>query len=297
MTQGYITCAYGKPVYLEQAVNLACSVKRLDQMRPIAVVTDVKMQSVAEAYREKGVFDEVFVLDDKRLRGLMGKISCAEVTPFDRTMFLDSDCMLVHDVDFLWEKMTSLDFCIQGEYVNSDGASDELIRFWCARFNIPYFPVLNSGCYSWNRNGAAILLRAGEILSAAKENRIPPGAGGFDDDQPAIGIAMAERGIKPLPNSLNLHFSTFGSVNLQLDLERNYCGFLKGTYWAEPCVLHYNSLASVEMYRSRSRKVLEREVTKLRQSFGLKDCPWPKPDVRTFLWLVKTGKFRLRDKR
>jgi hypothetical protein len=295
MKQGYITCAYGKPTYLEQGVNLACSIKRLDKKRYVALLTDHKMQLAATAYRSKGIFDEVYVLEDVRLRGMMCKVACVEVTPFETTLFMDSDCLLVRDPDFLWEKMTSQDFCIQGE-VQSEPSTAELC-FWFDRFNITYLPVFNGGCFCWNRKGADVISRAGEILRNSRENRIPRGVGGCDDDQPAIGIAMAERGIKPLPNSLNLHFSTYGSVNLQLDLEKNYCGFLKGTYWAEPCVLHYNSLAGVEMYRSKSRKVLEREVAKLRRSFGLPDCPWPKPDLRTFLWLVKTGQFHLRDNR
>ena len=157
--------------------------------------------------------------------------------------------------------------------------------------------MFNGGCYCWDSEGSNVLLRAGEILKSSKENMIPTGTGGAADDQPAIGIAMAETGIMPLPNSLNLHFSTFRSINLQLDLEKNYCRFLKGSFWAEPCVLHYNSLAGIEMYRSSSRKVLEKEVAKLRHSFGLKDCSWPRPNFRTVLWLLRTGQFKLRDLR
>ena len=295
--QGYITSAYGKKRFLQQALTLALSIKRFDPDRQCCLITDHHLAEEAFGYQEKGYFQDIFIFDDNLLQGFKGKLIGYQVTPYNRTMFIDSDCLVVQNVDHLWKHLDSLDFCIQGEVLSTGSYAGLDIQDYIRLLNIPFLPVFNGGCFSWNKKGENILIRALEILANSRAFSLPKGAYGYDDDQPALGIAMAEKGIKPLPNSLNLHFSYYHGTNLLLSLREGSCRFQKGSDWVEPAVFHYNSLAGPDSYRSNSRKILESEISFLRKMYNMENQVWPKPNFREVLSLLKNSQWRLRDSR
>ena len=194
--QGYLTVAYGREEFLQQAVSLACSVKRFDFTRGLSIITDARLASKAKLYQQKDIFDDVIVLADDALTGFKGKLIGSEVSPYARTIYIDSDCLLVQNVDKLWQYMESQDFCVQGEIVYDGTYSGSDVKLWCGQLGISYLPIFNGGCFSWNEGGKRVLRRAVQILDHAENYSLPKGTYGFDDDQPAIGIAMAELDIR-----------------------------------------------------------------------------------------------------
>lgn len=93
--QGYITLATGSRFYLELAMNLLLSLKLNDPTRQVCVVTDRSM-NVPENYMK--LIDKIAYLDAKpRFHGCLNKLRVNEISPFDETMFVDSDCILLKD--------------------------------------------------------------------------------------------------------------------------------------------------------------------------------------------------------
>lgn len=78
--------------YLDLAVNLALWVRRLET-RPISVVVNQGIQ-VGPAHR--GLFDHIIELPaDPSIRGAMNKARLFEFTPYERTMYVDADCIFL----------------------------------------------------------------------------------------------------------------------------------------------------------------------------------------------------------
>lgn len=90
--EGYTTIAVGDNMYIEMALNLALSIRSKDS-RPICLLTDQKTIVKPEIAE---YFDYIIRMSDEDCQvGAMNKINLFKYSPFDRTMYLDSDCLVV----------------------------------------------------------------------------------------------------------------------------------------------------------------------------------------------------------
>jgi hypothetical protein len=154
MTEGYLLLATGAPKYLDMARNLAASIRVMDGTRRICLVHDGQAQRVPADSR---LFDDETLLpDDSRYPGFMKKIQLFETSPYERTMFVDADCLLVkRDVDRHWHIARPFPFAItggrrtSGEWKGADVA--DLLR----QENAPYLVQMNSGVFCFDKSPEA----------------------------------------------------------------------------------------------------------------------------------------------
>ena len=93
MSQGYITLATGPRQYLEMAINLLLSLKHNDPKREVCLVID-EGRKLPPEYEK--LVDHVAYLSPKNgFHGCLNKLRVHELSPFDETMFVDADCLLV----------------------------------------------------------------------------------------------------------------------------------------------------------------------------------------------------------
>ncbi|MBL8628775.1 MAG: hypothetical protein JNM81_04045, partial [Rhodospirillaceae bacterium] len=120
MIEGYIAIALDDARYLDLAANMALSVRRLDT-RPVSVVVNNAVP-VPPAYTK--IFDQIIVApDDPSIRGAMNKARLLELTPYDRTMYVDADCLLFNPrIEFFWKKFAGQPFAVEG-HRQSTGAA------------------------------------------------------------------------------------------------------------------------------------------------------------------------------
>ena len=113
MKEGYITLALNKNKYWELALNLALSIRFNDTSRPICLVKSSNL-IVPEEY--KVFFDNIIDIDPhKGHDGASYKLLMYKYTPYDKTMFVDSDCLLVKkDIDLMWSLLDGSDFAMVG---------------------------------------------------------------------------------------------------------------------------------------------------------------------------------------
>lgn len=137
MTNGIIYIAFGKR-YVNEAIYSATSVK---SFAPISttIFTDIDVKD--------SCFDQVVIIKPEHKRA---KVDFLSHTPYDRTLYLDSDTRIVHDISDLFELLDRFDFA---------GAHDQARKsyHWGKKIPdyhaIPYpFPEYNGGVMLYKKS-------------------------------------------------------------------------------------------------------------------------------------------------
>lgn len=131
-TQGILVCAIGHPYYAHMAFNLAVSLKFNSPHLPIAILHDGSSLSAIKDY--VSIFDKVIQLKPEHLAGVHGKdnfkfkLHLDELTPFDRTLFLDVDMIWnpTKTPDSLFKELKGTQFTIS----NRGTTSENLTSGW-----------------------------------------------------------------------------------------------------------------------------------------------------------------------
>ncbi len=94
--RGFVTVATGKEPYYILAHNLLLSYRRHSSSdTPFAILCDRRNKWTDD-------FDEVVVIEDPSF-SFMDKLRIIDLSPFDETIFIDSDCLAYRDLNGLWE--------------------------------------------------------------------------------------------------------------------------------------------------------------------------------------------------
>ncbi len=303
MNKGYLTAAYTHPVYLEQAVTLVLSFRLKGDETPFSLVTDEKLYTLLLEKGYEKWFDKVIVLGSEKLYQFIGKLHSALQSPYDDTTYFDSDCLLVKQPQTINSELGTKNFCVTGDSRTSGRYAGFDLKPWLAHNHIDYISIFNAGVFrfdaspifigagSLSMTGRTIVEQALGIMQQAEKYKLPKADGGLNE-QVALGIAMAQNGLQPLQTDVDIHYSFYNANSqLSLDLFAGQCRFQKEGIWREPLILHYTPLFQAGYYYSQSRKILMREVNKLRQHFGLPPTEFFKPSLRDKLALLRRGRF------
>jgi len=260
--EGYLTLATGRQPYVELALNLALSIKHRDR-RPVALLHDGRVE-VPTAYRP--FFDVVIQAQpDRLLPGIDTKLLLQAYSPFERTLFLDADCLMAKsDADRFWAALKDTPFTVVGDVIKrgpyckfQDVA--ELIR----KMGLPHMIRHNGGFMAFDQSEAARKLfrqarayyeEQRDFLSYAHGD---PSRG--HNEEPLFAAAMALLGLKPVPPRENLIY-TARKGPYDIDVLRGRCA-----YGGDPVV----SPTFVHFVRLEPRDVYARETARLRRWFGV----------------------------
>lgn len=184
-----LTLATGKKRYIDQAINLARSVRLHNPKVPIAIVTD------SDDPRLERNFDHIH-----RFRPEMGpvfrqKLCLTEYSTFAKTLYIDSDCLVFDDLEPVF---TDLDTDVFNMPVTkiSEGVWYRDIHGWLNLMNTSYIPKHNSGCFLFSKSA-----QAKDFFSIARNyyDRLSdfgiPQTHSAMSDEPAIAMAMIEFGL------------------------------------------------------------------------------------------------------
>ena len=147
------------------------------------------------------LFDDYSLLSsDARYPGFMNKIRLFQASPYDRTMFVDADCLLLkRDVNIYWDMARPFSFAItgdkrmKGEWKGADIA--QLLR----QEHAPYLIQMNSGVFCFDKSDDAakffdglndFYLRRREILGIGLHRGRPA-----QTDEIYIGLWMGLNGL------------------------------------------------------------------------------------------------------
>lgn len=202
-SRGYLTMAVGKPRYVEMAVDMALSLREHTEL-PIAIAVD---ESLAPGVRERygSVFDAIVLVPDRFLDGRALKYGTAAATPYDETMFVDADCLVLSSLDGLWSVLDDADMAMVGGHLtlsddeNHHGFSTRTLM---RRFALERYLKTNSGLFCFRREpGLRIMEECLECYLHEARPRLRWSLlfGRWLGDEIAFGVIGGRRGIATFP--------------------------------------------------------------------------------------------------
>lgn len=226
--EGYLLLAFDDSRYLDLAANFALSVRRLER-RPVSVAVNAKVEVDPALH---AVFDQVIVASDEAdLRGAMNKARLFELSPYERTFYIDADCILFSPrIEFFWRTFRDRPFGVEGyrqrrgpAFACSLGEKDASAL--CALLGLPYVTIFNAGVMYFERTSAskAVFDKVREFYAGPHRDAISyryKHAGEYADE-PFFGAALAALDIAPLepPITARLQVTTPNIQDAVMDLD------------------------------------------------------------------------------
>jgi hypothetical protein len=242
MSAGLITIAYGPHKYIRMAQALALSYRRWNPTLPFCVVTDAANAEKLGAY-----FDVVRIIDPSYGKGVAQKLSVDRYSPFDETLFVDSDCVFYHDPALTWQAYATDDFVIKGwRYLTREDRHENVgnLALLLEQTGISKMGSFNSGIFYFRRTKRCdrLFATSREIYERRADLAFKPFKNAPVAHEPVLAIAMEMCGIGFSPWDPVTGMETW--INMRdmqsVNVLRGESKVTKHGLTLEPTVIHYN---------------------------------------------------------
>ena len=193
MTKGFVTIATGHERYYKLAVNLRRSYRQnCENPLPFAIIADRTNKFTDE-------FDDVVILDNAT-HSWMDKMRLLDSCPYDENLFLDADCLVYQDINFLWDLFSGADdFSCFGKAYPLDAKGG-----WFTNQASQFYPIK----FCTHLHGILYFIRKSETLArmqtlcndiiANYKNVVFKSFNGLLADEPVYALAMAVLDLHPV---------------------------------------------------------------------------------------------------
>jgi hypothetical protein len=263
--KGFLTLAFGSSKYIRMARGLARSMRHNGVTSPLAVVTDRSEADLPE-------FDITIPHNRKFGSGVSQKLHLDRYSPFEETLFIDSDCLVFDNPEELWSVYRRSDgFGVLAWTYKHKGENHPFIRDLDAALDslsIDRMPFFNGGIYYFDKsdhvanifNTARNLLSDREMLSLKSFRDSPV------NEEPVLALAMEEEGVEALSFEKGNLLNTGLSASLEpINVLTGESTYLKNGSPTSPRVVHFNTPSVQNGY------VYRRELWRLK----LAKSSWP----------------------
>ena len=200
-SRGVIYMAMGKK-YVEEAIFSAKSFRK-HMNWPITLFTDL-----TDFAGEERVFDEIMNIQQSGPRPHRDKLVAMLHSPYDETLFLDTDVYIGATIDDCWDMLQYFDMAVSGDRRYKDLFPPDM--------GVPQsFKEVNLGVVFFKKSKKMIETLTASLDVYDKLSTKHPEIGTFSCDQPAFRIASFYSGISiaPLAEEDNCRFATYGKLN------------------------------------------------------------------------------------
>lgn len=233
-SQGVITLGFGDKRYRRMAKALARSVRLTSPDLPLAVITDDPDDVDLARY-----FDILVPLEPDYGSGVQQKLSLDLYTPFEHTLFLDADSVVVRSLGPVFDLMGIVPFGVVGFPV-IDGFYWVEVEQLMRRFGVPYIGRFNAGliCFSGSE-GDAVFATARQFVADGGLEGMPTYRGAPHDEIP-LSAALARHGIVPIyDDGAVMRAPEPLESRITVDARNGIGRFKTKGKWVEPTVLHF----------------------------------------------------------
>ncbi len=248
---GILTIAQGEKRYIEMAKILALSLIQTNPNIKRAIISDAPKKEFEKLY-------DIYIPYNERFgKGLSQKLYLDKYSPFDETLFIDADCLVVNELDKIIELCRKHAFVVFGSQINS-GEWYMNVSKMCEKFNVPSIPLFNGGTYFFNNK-----IIAGNIYNQARELKNSYEELGFIkfrgsiNEEPLIAVSMAINKIEAV-DDYGLGMRTLIGINgaFEINVLNKKCKFDKFGLVVEPAIIHFaGSFANAFHYKREKRKL------------------------------------------
>jgi hypothetical protein len=217
--RGIITLAVGKK-FVNQAKYLAysCMLHCPEILR--AIITD-RNDDIKNLY-------DFIIPYDKNADPFETKLLLNHYTPFQETLFLDSDTLVYGNIGYLFEYLNDQSFIYVGQ-CRTDGYWCYDIKSTAAKFNIPWIGQLNSGIFLFKNDETSsnIFEFAHSLHEDVNELNISFFRRSMYSDEPFFGIAFGKYLQKPIENDHGrIGRTIINKKHIRVNIIRGYASFI-----------------------------------------------------------------------
>jgi hypothetical protein len=281
MERGVLTLAYGPDPYIRMAEGVARSIRLRNPEARLAVVTDRDSASLRRC------FDVIIPLEPRYGPGLAQKLHLDLYSPFQRTLYLDSDCLVFRDIELLWNQFRGFEglglFGVPLAPGELHYAITDQKRF-LAELGLSRMIMTNTGVLYFDASPdttkafetARALATRGDALGL---RRHPVG---FFNDEPIFGAVVELLGLPFISDIEDPAFTLacFGTDGMAgIDVRHGRSRHVSAGRTFAPVAIHFN-------IESQHSAIYDRELRRL--EFGPRLARTPLPDTVTRArWLVR----------
>ena len=233
--RGIVTLAHGHRRYIGMAKTLGRTLRLHCDHIPRAVITDADDPELDRLYHIRIPFRPELGT------GMEQKLSLDRYSPFEQTLFIDSDCLVVRDIDTLWALFSDVPVGVIGSPM-CDGYWFGDVAKICAHFHVASIPRFNSGLLYFDASdqAAALFASAREIMARYEELGFTPMLRGSRNDEPVLAFALAIHGVPGIQDGgVGMRTPIGLRGPLAIDVLRGYCRFNKDGALVEPAIAHF----------------------------------------------------------
>lgn len=208
MTHGIITIALKHQLYGRFAYNLALSVKSADPKQRVSVVADEEALSHLHE-GQRMIFDRIIkpmphqCQRDGKLKPLITKFYLNDLTPYDRTLFVDADVIFSPFCDFtkLWAEVEGVEWTMANRGINKPDAgvsewvdSGKLLESYP---DVTQWYDLSSEWMYWEQSPTADSIFAGARYFYDEGKLLTRQFAGDKPDEPFFNLALNAYDVQP----------------------------------------------------------------------------------------------------
>jgi hypothetical protein len=246
--KGLITIAIGKK-YAVQAKYLALSSMLNSPQTIRAVVTD-------NPKALENFFDVIIPYDSALGDPFATKTRLNLYTPFEKTLFMDADSLVVHSLDSYWKSLDERRFAYTGEIITS-GVWYVDVEKTMAQFGLTWLPKFNSGMFLFDKSeeanrifGAAFaLMQNGLGVDFFRSKMLP--------DEPFLAISLAQNNAPPFDDYGRFSRTLIDAKKIRLNTLKRTAFFIKRGKAVFPLAVHLcGRFGAVLFFREKIRLFL-----------------------------------------
>lgn len=236
--RGVLTMAYGHPRFIEQAKDLGLSLRLHAPDLPRAIVTDSMDAEL------RSIFTDVIPLQPEYGSGVGQKLYLDRYSPYETTLFIDSDCLVLGSLLAFWAAFQGRYFGVPGYRHLHRGDKDPYmdVDHVLDRFGVTALPKFNGGTYYFTRSAEATRFfeTARHLMDQWRELRLAPFRRNGPNDEAVYSIAMAIHGMSPTYMANGGMWTPTGyRGRLRLDGIAGTCSFEKEGQIRTPEIIHF----------------------------------------------------------
>lgn len=244
---GVLLVAHTSHAYVAEAIAMAWSIRQNSPGIPIALATDISDYKLPEE-----LFDKTVIYNFTGKSGVSFKIWLDEISPWERTLFLDSDAFVYKSLKPVFHRFAQQPFIALGKSIPKVGHWFKDPERILKEFSMPSMSLVIGDFYLFDRSPAScrVFKKARELFDRYDELGIERLHGGFNEE-PLFSLAMHIEGIECGKRSpdlvLALEYAKAFS-DLQTNVLKSEARVQIGGETIAPCVVHYGSYRSQPVY-------------------------------------------------
>jgi hypothetical protein len=246
-SHGVLTLAFGRPRYIEMAKSLGRSLALHAPDLPRAVVTDATDTELDRLFTHTIRYRSEFGSNVRQ------KVHLDKYSPFDRTLFIDSDSLAVRGLDSFWSAFTDVPFGACSCRVLRAGEKDEYldVDLMLRLFGLTGLPKFNGGIYYFDNSpaAAALFATARDLMSRGEELGFSDFRGDGPADEALYSVAMAIHGLTGKDMGLGGMWTPIQRESpMVVDIPAGVCRFVKRGRKLNPDIIHFATFTQSYSY-------------------------------------------------